>query len=46
VSNRLRAVLARLEREHPALAHHLDLTLRIGTYCSYQPEHPPAWRFD
>jgi hypothetical protein len=46
VSNRLRAALGRLDREHPALGRHLTLTVRIGTYCSYRPEHPPDWRFD
>jgi hypothetical protein len=46
VSNRLRAALARLEREHPPLARHLSVTLRVGTYCSYRPEHPPDWRLD
>jgi soluble lytic murein transglycosylase-like protein len=46
VSNRLRAALARLDREHPVLGRHLTLTVRIGTYCSYRPEQPPAWQLD
>lgn len=43
VANRIRLVQQRLRREHPELARHLALTLRIGTFCSYRPERPPEW---
>jgi hypothetical protein len=46
VANRIRSTLQRLRREHPALTRHFDLTLRIGTFCSYRPEHPPRWELD
>jgi predicted ATPase len=46
VTHRVRAAIRTLEKIHPALARHLDHAIRTGTYCSYQPEHPVAWRID
>jgi len=34
----IRAALANLAREHPALGRHLVATIRTGRYCSYSPD--------
>jgi hypothetical protein len=44
VTARLRDAIGRLERVHPALGRHLAVSIRTGTYCSYQPEQPVVWR--
>jgi hypothetical protein len=43
VAQRVRNALRRLEAEHPTLARHLDRSLRMGSFCSYSPEHPVDW---
>lgn len=43
VSQRVRNVLRRIGTEHPRLARHLDNSLRLGTFCSYKPEHSTSW---
>lgn len=43
VTQRVRAAIQRLERDHPELGRHLDRSIRTGTYCSYAPEHPTSW---
>ena len=43
VTMRVRNAVARIAREHPALARHLDLTVRTGTVCVYEPEEPVVW---
>jgi non-specific serine/threonine protein kinase len=43
VYNRLRAVIAAIDAEHPALGRHLARSIRTGTFCSYRPERPTAW---
>jgi hypothetical protein len=43
VYNRLRAVIATIDAEHPALGRHLARSIRTGTFCSYRPERPVAW---
>jgi len=45
VGKALRAAHRRLAAELPALGHHLDATLRTGTFCAYVPERgvPVAW---
>ena len=45
VSARIRDALARIEREHPALAAHLRATVTTGTWCRYDPP-PPVGRRD
>jgi TolB-like protein/Tfp pilus assembly protein PilF len=45
VTWRLRHAVRRLAAEDPALGRHLENSLRTGTFCTYQPERPVAWRF-
>ena len=44
----LRAVIRRAGDVHPSLGRHLDMTIRTGTYCSYQPDPrvPVEWTVD
>ena len=44
VTKRIRDSVGRLRREHPALGHHLDRSLKTGTFCSYTPEHTISWK--
>ena len=45
VRNLISRAIDRIEREDPALGHHLRATLRTGRLCSYQPgpEPPVTW---
>jgi tetratricopeptide (TPR) repeat protein len=43
VTERIRAVINRVERAHPALGRHLRHSIHTGTFCSYRPEAPPDW---
>lgn len=43
VTQRVRAAIQRLDRDHPELGRHLDRSIRTGTYCSYTPERPTSW---
>jgi non-specific serine/threonine protein kinase len=45
VTQRIKSVIAKLERLHPALARHLVLHVRTGHYCVYlpDPDHPVRW---
>lgn len=44
----LRAVIQRAADAHPSLGRHLEMTIRTGTYCSYQPDPrvPTDWTVD
>ena len=44
----LRAVIERAADVHPSLGRHLQMTIRTGTYCSYQPDPrvPITWTLD
>ena len=44
----LRAVIRRAGDVHPSLGRHLEVTIRTGTYCSYQPDLrvPVDWTVD
>jgi tetratricopeptide (TPR) repeat protein len=46
VTRAVKATLARIADHSPALARHLEATVRTGTYCSYQPDPrvPVAWQ--
>ena len=44
VTARIRDVIGRLERVHPALAGHLRESVTTGTRCSYSPPTPVTWR--
>jgi tetratricopeptide (TPR) repeat protein len=43
VRARIRDAIVRIEAVHPALGRHLDLAVRTGTYCSYEPETTVRW---
>lgn len=47
VTRAIRAALAKVQEHNPALGHHLDRTIRTGTFCSYAPDPrvPIGWRF-
>lgn len=44
VTWRIRHAVRKIEAAHPELGRHLANSLRTGTFCSYQPERPVAWR--
>jgi len=44
VTARIRDVMARIERVHPALADHLRQSVTTGTRCSYSPPTPVTWQ--
>jgi hypothetical protein len=44
VTNRVRLAINRVAAVHPALDRHLRHSIRTGVFCSYEPEHPTAWR--
>lgn len=48
VTKSLRLAVDRVAAHHPALAAHLQATLRTGTWCAYVPDprHPIRWRLD
>ena len=41
---RIRDIISRIERVHPALAAHLRASVTTGTRCSYSPPAPVTWR--
>jgi tetratricopeptide (TPR) repeat protein len=43
VTERIRAVIKRIEQTHPPLGHHLRHSIRTGAFCSYRPEVPMDW---
>jgi hypothetical protein len=43
VRYRVRTAIERIERLHPRLGRHLDVSVRTGTFCSYEPERPVDW---
>ena len=46
VTRAIRAAMARIADQSPALGAHLDATIRTGTYCAYVPDPrvQVAWR--
>ena len=44
VTHRIRAAIRQLEKVNPNLGRHLRHAINTGTYCSYRPEQPTAWR--
>jgi tetratricopeptide (TPR) repeat protein len=46
VTRAMRQALARIREHHPALAEHLDRTIRTGTQCVYLPDTrlPTTWK--
>lgn len=47
VTKALKAAIGNIEQHHPSLGHHLETTVRTGTFCSYKPDPstPNPWRF-
>jgi hypothetical protein len=43
VTARIRDVIARIERVHPALGAHLRASITTGTACAYSPPSPTSW---
>jgi tetratricopeptide (TPR) repeat protein len=43
VTARIRDVITRIERVHPALGSHLRATITTGTFCTYSPPAPVTW---
>ncbi|HVG66461.1 MAG TPA: AAA family ATPase [Actinomycetota bacterium] len=43
VTARIRDVIDRVERVHPALGAHLRGSVTTGTFCAYSPPAPTAW---
>jgi len=43
VAWRVRSAVGKIEAEHSALARHLRNTVRMGTWCAYEPETPVKW---
>jgi AAA ATPase domain len=45
VTRAMRSAIGRIAEQHATLGHHLDATVRTGTFCSYQPDPrvPTAW---
>ena len=43
VAWRVRSALRKLEAEHAVLARHLRNSVRMGTWCAYEPEAPVRW---
>ena len=44
VTRAIKRTLACVAESHPALGAHLARTVKTGTFCSYEPETPVAWR--
>jgi predicted ATPase/class 3 adenylate cyclase/tetratricopeptide (TPR) repeat protein len=44
VTNRIKDSLSRITAEHEPLGKHLANSVRTGSFCSYAPEHPMAWK--
>ena len=43
MTQRIRDAITRIEAVEPDLGSHLRRTVRTGTFCSYEPEHPIIW---
>lgn len=46
VTWRIRSAIRKIEKHHPALARHLDQSIKTGTLCRYAPEHAVDWVTD
>ena len=45
VTQRIKSALKKIEKAHPELYKHLDVTIKTGTYCSYKPDKDMYWNF-
>jgi len=41
----MRSAIARIGEQHSEVGRHFDVTIRTGTFCSYQPDPrvPTSW---
>lgn len=48
VTKAIKGAIAKIEEHHPALGRHLQVTVRTGTLCSYQPDPraDPSWHLE
>lgn len=46
VGVRLRSALEQIDRALPDLGRHLRRSIRVGTFCSYEPARPAGWSLD
>jgi predicted ATPase len=46
VTHRVRTTIRQIGRTHSVLGRHLTHAVKTGTYCSYRPEQPTAWRIE
>ena len=44
VTHRIRTVLTKIKKVHPSLWRHLHVSLKTGTFCSYNPEKLTDWK--
>lgn len=43
ITHRIRTMMSKIKKAHPSLWRHLHVSLKTGTYCSYNPEKPTEW---
>jgi DNA-binding NarL/FixJ family response regulator len=43
VTKRIKAAIERINQVHPGLARHLSVSVRTGTFCSYDPAEATPW---
>ncbi|MGH9262585.1 MAG: hypothetical protein ACRD08_22230, partial [Acidimicrobiales bacterium] len=46
VTGRIRDAIGRIERAHPTLGRHLQVSVRTGVFCAYTPERDVRWTVD
>jgi len=46
VSGRVKDSISRIRKQHPVLGLHLTNSLRLGTFCCYQPAEQVRWDLD
>jgi len=44
IQSRVSETIARIRKEHPALAVHLSGSIRLGVFCSYSADQVVNWR--
>ncbi len=43
VTWRIRSAIKKIAEAHPALGRHLEVSVKTGTFCEYNPEHEMGW---
>lgn len=46
VTSRIRHAIRRIDEHHPALGHHLSVSVSTGVFCSYDPTNTVRWQAD